>query len=85
MSSFINIVDNISAGGGTTINSGLTLALKTIRERKHINKVTSIFLLSDGQDKGAEQTFKNSLAAEKNKELGVFSLHSFGFGSDHDE
>ena len=38
-----------------------------IRERKHINKVTSIFLLSDGQDKGAEQTFKQSLVDPINK------------------
>ncbi len=53
MQGFKNIVDNINAGGGTNINSGLQLALKTIRDRKHINKVTSIFLLSDGQDKGA--------------------------------
>lgn len=53
MQGFKNIVDNINAGGGTNINSGLQLALKTIRDRKHINRVTSIFLLSDGQDKGA--------------------------------
>ncbi len=61
MQTFHNIVDNINAGGGTHINSGLNLALKTIRDRKYINKVTSIFLLSDGQDKGAEITFKDTL------------------------
>lgn len=43
----------MSGRGGTNINSGLQLALKTIRDRKHVNKVTSVFLLSDGQDKGA--------------------------------
>jgi hypothetical protein len=32
-----------------------------MKERKHINKVTSVFLLSDGQDKGAEATFKQTL------------------------
>ncbi len=53
MVGFENIVKSINAGGGTNINSGLQLALKVIRDRKHINKVTSIFLLSDGQDKGA--------------------------------
>lgn len=61
MQSFMNIVNSINAGGGTVINSGLNLALKTMRERKHINKVTSIFLLSDGQDGGAEITFKQTL------------------------
>lgn len=53
MQEFQKIVGGIHAGGGTVINSGLQLALKTIRDRKHVNKVTSIFLLSDGQDKGA--------------------------------
>lgn len=85
MQSFKNIVDGIQAGGGTNINSGLQLALKTIRDRKHVNKVTSIFLLSDGQDKGAEAPFKQSLDQPINKEIGVFTVHSFGFGSDHDE
>lgn len=61
MQGFLNIVNSINAGGGTVINSGLNLALKTMRERKHINKVTSIFLLSDGQDRGAELTFKQTL------------------------
>lgn len=85
MQTFHNIVDNINAGGGTHINSGLNLALKTIRDRKYINKVTSIFLLSDGQDKGAEITFKDTLKLPLNNQLGIFTLHSFGFGSDHDE
>lgn len=67
MQGFTNLVDGIAAGGGTNINSGLQLALKTIRERKHINKVTSIFLLSDGQDKGAEFSFKQSLEEARNK------------------
>ena len=44
MNTFLHIVQSIQAGGGTNINSGLQLALKTIRDRKHANKVTSIFL-----------------------------------------
>ena len=47
-------VNELYAGGGTSIMSGMELALKTIRDRKIPNKVTSVFLLSDGQDKGAE-------------------------------
>lgn len=42
--------------------SGMELALKTIRDRKISNKVTSVFLLSDGQDKGAEDQLKHALA-----------------------
>lgn len=44
--------------------SGLELALKTIRDRKVPNKVTSIFLLSDGQDKGAEEQLKVALKSQ---------------------
>jgi hypothetical protein len=44
--------------------SGMDLALKTIRDRKIPNKVTSVFLLSDGQDKGAEEQLKQALARQ---------------------
>lgn len=49
------------AGGGTSIMSGMNLAFKTIRDRKIPNKATSIFLLSDGQDGGAETRVKEAL------------------------
>ena len=64
---FTNYVNEIHAGGGTDINSGLNLALKTIRERKFTNKVTSVFLLSDGQDRGAEYNFSQTLEKPINK------------------
>lgn len=58
MISLTEHINSLSARGGTNICSGLDLAVKTIKERKHANKVTSVFLLSDGQNKGAEATFK---------------------------
>lgn len=75
----------LQAGGGTNINSGMELALKTIRDRKFKNSVTSIFLLSDGQDPEGALNFSESLKRPENKDLGVFTIHSFGFGTDHDE
>ena len=51
---FSNHINGLFASGGTNIMSGMDLALKTMRDRKIPNKVTSVFLLSDGQDKGAE-------------------------------
>jgi len=63
MNSFTENVNMLSARGGTNICSGLNLAVKSIKERKHVNKVTSVFLLSDGQDKGAEAQFKMTLEA----------------------
>lgn len=47
-------IKQLVAGGGTRIMAGMALALKTIRDRKTPNKVTSVFLLSDGQDRNAE-------------------------------
>ena len=78
-------VEGLYTRGGTCIISGMDLAFKTIRDRKRPNKATSVFLLSDGQDKGAEDQVKRALASEVNKDLGIFSIHSFGFGGDHDE
>lgn len=57
-------IQGLYASGGTSIMSGMNLALKTLRDRKQINKATSVFLLSDGQDRGAEQQLKAALAHE---------------------
>lgn len=64
MVGFSNNINGLFASGGTQIMSGLELALKTIRDRKVPNKVTSIFLLSDGQDKGAEEQLKVALKSQ---------------------
>jgi Mg-chelatase subunit ChlD len=81
---FSTNVSRLEGNGGTSIASGLELALKTIRDRKVPNKVTSIFLLSDGLDSGADERFNKILKRPENSELGAYSIHSFGFGEDHD-
>lgn len=58
LSAYIN---TLSGRGGTDIFSGMQLAIRTIKERKHVNSVTSVFLLSDGQDKSAEIKLKQHL------------------------
>lgn len=63
----VGLVDGLYASGGTNIMGGLNIALKTIRDRKIPNKVTSIFLLTDGQDKGAENSFKQVLSTPENQ------------------
>jgi len=40
-----------------------------------------VFLLSDGQDDRAEVQVKNSIRKHLSNES--FTIHSFGFGSDH--
>ena len=51
-------IDSLFGRGGTNICSGLDFALDIIKKRKVINDVTSIFLLSDGQDSEADVNFK---------------------------
>ncbi|KAM3132388.1 hypothetical protein pb186bvf_015488 [Paramecium bursaria] len=74
------IIGKIRAGGGTNIGSSTNLAFKQIKERKYQNNVTSIFLLSDGQDGSAENTVTQQLKEVEQ----AFTIHSFGFGADHD-
>lgn len=44
------IIQNLYVKGSTNIGLAMKSALEIIRDRKHINEVTSIFLLSDGED-----------------------------------
>lgn len=60
----------------------MNLAFKMIKERKFRNNVTSVFLLSDGQDSSAAlgvQQLYNDYKLEDN-----FTVNCFGFGEDHD-
>lgn len=83
---FNDIIGKLNAGGGNIMLNGLEVAVKILRERRTINDVTSIFLLSDGQEPHeTESQFREMLKEPVNENLGSFSLHSFGFGADHDE
>ena len=85
---YINKVDEIRAGGGTSIITGLEIAIRIIGEDADINKpnrACSILLLSDGCDNILNdfeigQRLKN---LTKGKNLN-FTLNTFGYGSDHD-
>lgn len=79
------IIKTLSGRGGTKINAGMELALRTLQEKKYQNNVESIFLLSDGIDGGADQ----QVEANINQRIDLlrksaFSVHTFGYGSDHD-
>ena len=68
--------------GGTSIGDGLNIALKILTERKYRNKVSSILLLSDGVDDFGRNYIEKIL--KKQKDTAPFSIHTFGFGPDHD-
>ncbi|CAD8149367.1 unnamed protein product [Paramecium octaurelia] len=77
---FKQVIQTINSGGGTTIGSATEIAFRQIQQRKYRNNVTSIFLLSDGQDDQANQRIQEQIKTVYE----VFTLHTFGFGEDHD-
>ncbi|EAR87778.2 von willebrand factor type A (vWA) domain was originally protein (macronuclear) [Tetrahymena thermophila SB210] len=79
-----SIINSITADGGTDINSGMLMAFNILQKRQFFNPVSSIFLLSDGQDNGADEKIKKYINSNQSLKNECFSIHSFGFGSDHD-
>lgn len=81
---FNKIISNIKNRGGTNMMLGLTQALEVMKNRKYKNKVTSIFMLSDGLDNvgNVDNNFKTTLETMDIQD--VFTMNTFGFGNDHD-
>lgn len=72
----------VHGDGGTDINLGMIHAFEILKQRRYMNPVTSIFLLSDGLDSGAQRKVRASLA---NYSLSDdITINTFGFGNDHD-
>lgn len=76
-------IQNLRAMGGTNIVGGLQKALKMLSKRTTKNQITSIFLLSDGNDSYKLQGLDVVFDAYDPK-IGDYSIHTFGYGSDHD-
>ena len=81
---FTSKIGQLRDRGGTNIATGMNLAFKVLQERKESNPVTSIFLLTDGLDGGADQRVNAHLIKHKLLET-TFTINCFGFGRDHDE
>ncbi|XP_074300378.1 E3 ubiquitin-protein ligase WAV3-like [Silene latifolia] len=90
----LRVVDSITAKGTTNIIAGLQTAVKVLEERREKNPVTSIILLSDGQD-NANPNFMSCLnrlpQSIRSNAVGSgltlsdkIPVYTFGFGSDHD-
>lgn len=77
---FLEIIDHLRADGNTDICSGIDCAFDTLLHRHQYNQITSVAVLTDGQDQDRdlrEQT-QRGLA-----QLRDVSLYTFGFGVDH--
>lgn len=71
----------LTAGGGTSIASGLSMALQVMEQRRQRNKVSSILLLTDGQDGHTRHQLPALIARAQQANC---SVYAFGFGRDHD-
>lgn len=71
----------LNARGGTSIAAGLSMALSAMEQRRQRNKVSSILLLTDGQDGSTRHQLPALIARAQQASC---SVYAFGFGSDHD-
>jgi Mg-chelatase subunit ChlD len=81
---FAQKINGLDSRGGTSIADGMQLAFRVLKDRKYSNPVSSIFLLTDGLDNGADKRVQEHMIS-----LGLlstnFTIQCFGFGRDHDE
>ena len=78
-------ISNIKASGGTNINDGFAIGIEVLASRQYKNDITSIFLLSDGCDRKASILVPDTLQTFQKKGFDDnFTLHTFGYGNDHD-
>ena len=84
----INKIDSIYAHGGTNILSGLEKAVEILKADKKAaeeNRISSIILLSDGCDNYSDEISLGESLKKLTKGSGLcFTLHTFGYGYDHD-
>ncbi|CDY31517.1 BnaA10g13540D [Brassica napus] len=86
----LQAVNSLVSNGGTNIAEGLTKGAKVLIDRRFKNSVSSIVLLSDGQDTYTmtSPTGSNTKGADYKtllpKEVNRIPVHAFGFGADHD-
>ncbi|KAM0833788.1 hypothetical protein ACQ4PT_064054 [Festuca glaucescens] len=90
--SCVSAVESLVAHGGTNIAEGLRTAAKVLDERRHRNAVSSVVLLSDGQDtytmvrrRNGEANYEALIPPSFLRTGGEWSapIHTFGFGNDH--
>ncbi|KAG4384648.1 hypothetical protein AAZX31_13G306100 [Glycine max] len=90
----LQAVDSLVSNGVTNIVEGLRKGAKVFVDRKWKNPVSSIILLSDGQDSSINSSRINDVndyrslvpcSIHRNNGIGLhIPVHAFGFGVDHD-
>ena len=92
----INLINSIEANGGTYILGGLEIAVNMLEkssiqskskviEKNKKNISSAIILLSDGMDNRMDHIEIGNGLKDLTKKLDLgFTLHTFGYGKDHD-
>ncbi|KAK4356366.1 hypothetical protein RND71_025337 [Anisodus tanguticus] len=93
----LQAVNSLSSNGGTNIAEALKKSAKIMTDRKWKNPVSSIILLSDGQDTytinspsvaATQINYRSLLPVSMQRNNAASGLHipvhAFGFGADHD-
>ncbi|KAD7479704.1 hypothetical protein R6Q59_008525 [Mikania micrantha] len=91
----LQMINSLVANGGTNIAEALKKGAKVMAERKFKNPVSSMILLSDGQDtytslsprrSGSKPDYQSLLPSsmQMKKDETSIPIHTFGFGMDHD-
>lgn len=81
------LCNQMKAFGGTEIVEGLDVGLQILAQRRIVNSVSSILLLSDGKDNNSHSALpraKEILLRSIHEINSGFSIHTFGYGGDHD-
>lgn len=81
------IIRNVQAGGGTNIQDGLEIGMRVLADRRIENNITSLLLMSDGQDNESSTILERSHGVLENycpKIRSGFTIHTFGYGAGHD-
>lgn len=79
---------SMKADSGTSILRGLITGFEVLTSRQEVNDLTTMFLLSDGNDShGNSAASIHALLEQQDARLrGVeYQIHSFGYGEGHDE
>lgn len=93
----LQAINSLVSGGGTNIAEGLRKGAKVLEERRERNPVSSIILLSDGQDTYTVSSTGGRANRSPPDYLSLvppsirpdaaghrIPVHAFGFGADHD-
>lgn len=75
----------ITANGGTSILEGLKLAIELLAKELNPKNTPGIILLSDGLDNNLNENDLTNGLREITRDMKIpFTLHTFGYGNDHD-